>query len=211
MASITPELVKGARPDSLFVLGRNIYQAACGSSNSAIEYLTEFMNRTNGFGASGRKSLLDGMLFEIFFDSRAKLRTQPKTRYFDDVFELQQHKALAASFAFISECLLAHLDRFHAIPGKPRDITVDVVTKKDAEGRFLIERVLFEGADILWIDDDDVFEGKTSHRAMSVEKFTKRLSDEMIVPARLLRATYSFDDKAKPVLLLPEGGTIRKR
>src|SRR6185312_11401352 len=37
IAKITPDLLNKARPNSLFVLGRNIYQAACGSSNGAGE------------------------------------------------------------------------------------------------------------------------------------------------------------------------------
>jgi hypothetical protein len=46
---------------------------------------------------------------------------------------------------------------------------------------------------------------------MSIKDFEKRLSDEMVVPARHLTATYSFDEKTKPTLLFPEGGTVRKR
>jgi len=46
---------------------------------------------------------------------------------------------------------------------------------------------------------------------MSMKDFEKRLSDEMVVPARLLTVTYPFDEKAGPTLLFPVGGTVRKR
>jgi hypothetical protein len=213
IGKITPDLINKARPNSLFVLGRNIYQAACGSSHAAIEYLTGFMTRTSGVGAAQRKALLDGMLFEVFFDSRAQLRVQPKNRCLEQVFDLQQYTALSKSFVFISECLLVHSDRFHAIPGKNREITVDVVTKKKAGNKHLIQKVMFEGADILWIEDD-VFGLRGSKRdydTMSITGFDKRLSDEMVVPARLLTVIYLFDRSSKPLLLFPEGGTTRKR
>jgi hypothetical protein len=170
------------------------------------------MARTNGADDARRKALLDGMLFEIFFDSHAQLRIEPKNRCLDLVFDLQQYKELSDSFAFISEILLAYPDRFHAIPGKNREITVDVVTKKKAGNKHLIQKIIFEGNDILW-KDDDVFGslGSTSgYRQLSIMEFEKRLSDEMLVPARLLKVTYTFDRTSKPQLLFPYGGTVRK-
>lgn len=211
---ITSKLINKAAPDSLFVLGRNIYQAACGNANAATDYLRSFMTRTNGADNAKRKALLDGMLFEVFFDSRAQLRDRPKGRCFEQVFDLQEYKTLSDSFAFISECLLTHADRFHALPGKMREITIDVVTKKKAANKHLVQKVIFDGADIFWIDDDDVFGGMGSapgHQEMSIERFEKHLADVMIVPKRLLKVTYTFDRDSNPRLLLPEGGTVRKR
>ena len=46
---------------------------------------------------------------------------------------------------------------------------------------------------------------------MSIADFEKRLSDEMVVPARLLTATYSFEKGKRTKLLFPEGGTTRMR
>ena len=214
LAKLTAELANKAGRNSLFVVGRNIYQAACGHSHAAIEFLNTFMSRTTGFPADRRKSLMDGILFEIFFDARAQLREQPKNGRLDTVFELQQYPELSESFAFISECLLAHADRFHAIPGKDRAITVDVVTKKKAGDKQVVKEVRFDGANILWIDEDSKispFADSSGYRAMSIGDFEKRLSDEMVVAARLLTVTYPFDKKTKPQLLFPEGGTVRKR
>jgi hypothetical protein len=211
---LTAEVVNKASRNSIFVIGRNIYQAACGGSRTAHEFLNSFMSKTAGFDERRRKALLDGILFEVFFDPSAQLRDQPKNRYLDQVFKLQEYKELAASFAFISECLLTHADRFHAIPGKDRIITVDVVTKKKAGNKQVVKAVRFDGVNLLWIDDDSfvsAFADDSGYRKMSIKDFEKRLSDEMVVPARLLTVTYPFDEKTKPTLLFPEGGTVRKR
>lgn len=53
--------------------------------------------------------------------------------------------------------------------------------------------------------------GKPGHETISIKGFEKRLSDEMVVPARLLTVTYPFERSSKPQLLFPEGGTTRKR
>lgn len=208
------DIANKAGRNSLFVVGRNIYQAACGSSRTAYAFIKSFMSKTAGFDEDRRKALMDGLLFEIFFDSGAQLRDQPKVRCIDLAFELQQFKELSDSFEFISECLLGHADRFYAIPGKNHQIIVDIVTTKKSGNKQRVKEVRLNGSNILWIDDDSyvsAFADESGYRKMSIEDFEKRLSDEMVVPRRLLTVTYSFDEKTKPTLLFPEGGTVRKR
>jgi len=60
--------------DSLFVIGRNLYQSAAGSANASNDYIMHFMDRTTALAAEKRKAILDGMLFEVFFDSRGQFR-----------------------------------------------------------------------------------------------------------------------------------------
>lgn len=211
LAKLTAELANSAGKNAIFVLGRNIYQAACGGSNAAIEFLDSFMPKTQGFKEDRRKALLDGILFEIFFDSRGNLRDQPKNRQLEKVFDLHQYQDLSASFDFIAECLLLRSERFYAIPGKKREITVDVVTKKKSGNRQMIQKVMYNGEDILWIDEDEFIGGTSGYREISRQRFEKRLCDEMIVPARLLTVTYTFEPRTKPKLFFPEGGTVRKR
>jgi hypothetical protein len=211
---LTAEIANKAGRNSVFVTGRNIYQAACGGSRTAIGFLNSFMAKTGAFDEDRRKALIDGILFEIFFDSGAQLREQPKNLRLDEVFELQRYPELSGSFAFISECLLTHADRFHAIPGKDRAITVDAVTRKKAGKKHVVKEVRFEGSNILWIDENSIvsaFADESGYRKMSIKDFEKRLSDEMVVPARLLTVTYPFDEKTQPTLLFPEGGTVRRR
>jgi len=208
------DIANKAGRNSLFVVGRNIYQAACGSSRTAYAFIKSFMSKTTGFDEDRRKALMDGLLFEIFFDSGAQLRDHPKNRCINLAFELQQFKELSDSFEFISECLLAHADRFYAIPGKNHQITVDIVSTKRPGNKQRVKEVRLNGSNILWIDDDSyvsAFADESGYRRMSIKDFEERLSDEMVVPSRLLTVTYPFDVKTKPTLLFPEGGTVRKR
>lgn len=99
--------VSKMRANNLFVIGRNIYQSASGSARKAISFITDFMSRTRGWDKSKRKAVLDGMLFEVFFDSKGKLRRRIKNDYFDELFNLQRHSELADSFQFIAEALTA--------------------------------------------------------------------------------------------------------
>jgi len=92
-------------------------------------------------------------------------------------------------------------------------ITVDVVTKKQSGSKHLVQKVMFDGADILWIDDSDIFgipNSAAGRREISIKQFEQQLAADMIVPSRLLKVTYSFDLSSKPKLLFPDGATTRK-
>jgi Caspase domain len=104
--------------NSLFVIGRNIDQAACGSANSAIVFINNFMSATRGYEQPKRKAVLDGMLFEVFFDSNGELRKTIKKDFFNALFELQRHAELKGSFEFIAEALTAARADFYACPGR---------------------------------------------------------------------------------------------
>jgi hypothetical protein len=44
--------------DALFVIGRNIYQAACGNAKAAAAFLRDFMTSTSGFTSDKRRAVL---------------------------------------------------------------------------------------------------------------------------------------------------------
>jgi uncharacterized caspase-like protein len=199
--------------DSLFVIGRNIYQSACGCANSANAYIKNFLAKTNGLAEDKRKALLDGMLFEVFFDSKGELRRMFKTERFAEVFRLQQFDELSGSFDFISECLLLNANRFYSIPGKKHHVAVDVVSSSKKTDTPTIKAVHIAGTDILWMEDEFFAEdpGKTEYRSIQLGKFEEKLSDEMVVPAHLLKITYDFDRDKVGAVKSPRGYTLRKR
>jgi hypothetical protein len=204
--------------DALFVIGRNLYQAACGSARSAATYLTNFASKTQGMQPGKRKALLDGVLFEVFFDPKSKLRRKPKEWMSGDVFTLRQMPDLAASFDFITECLSPYAHRFHALPGRGHEVPVHVTTKALSAGKGnLVEGVHLGGANIYWAEPDswspfvpEDTEAGHSH-SQSLEEFERQLAKDMVVPKHLLKVTYDFDRHAVRTMLVPAGWTARKK
>lgn len=210
---LTPEVANKFSTNSLFVVGRNLYQAGVGFSNSAITFIKKFPSRTQGMEKDKRKALLDGMLFEIFFNPDAKLRAEPKARLLSEVFELQQYKDLSESFDFIAECLLSYAEHFYALPGKGHHVALDVVTRQESEHSYVVERVFLGGKDILRKEDDeyDDDEGKPAYyRELTIDDFEAQLSEETLVPAHLLTITFSFKKDPKDIVQFPRGWTVRK-
>lgn len=205
-----------ASPDSLFVVGRNIYQAACGRSQSAMAYLRDFAPRTTGTVEAKRKALLDGMLFEVFFDPNAQLRNRFKLGQFEPLFTLQRHKEFQPSFDFIAECLLPKAARFHVIPGKRHEVAVDVASHQGIQvGRHHLDSVHFEGVNIFWLEDEDYVPkpgGSAMMRSFELNQFERWLSEQMVVAPHLLKINYlTLDRSQNAVLGVPFGWTARKR
>lgn len=198
--------------NSLFVVGRNLYQAACGSSNSAAYFVENFMTATQGFNTEKRKAILDGMLFEIFFNSKGELRTSIKGDYFDATFDLQRYSQLQESFDFIAESLTAAGGEFYAVPGKGHEVAVTVSTKKGKDGA-VIEAIYIGGADVLRSKADawDFVDGAKLHNEIDPDTLNEQLIRELVVPTRSLKITYTPGAAAKEeTLLIPRGWTVRK-
>jgi uncharacterized caspase-like protein len=202
-------------PSNLFVIGRNIYQAACGNARTAIGFLDKFMSRTQAYRKDKRKALLDGILFEIFFDSKGQLRTEIKGEYFNKVFELEQFAELKDSFEFIAKALTASRGDFHALPGKGHELPVTVNLKKFGK-ESVVEAIYAGGADLLRLGDTDWLHtdanGNPETGPITTAQLAKQLSQELVVPQRLLRMTYtpkgSVPDDKK--LSIARAWTVRK-
>lgn len=209
------DVANKASADALFVVGRNLYQAACGNSNRAGAFIGDFASRVAAFDDDKAKAVLDGMLFEIFFDPDAKLRGEFKLGRFQEVFALQRHARFASSFDFIAECLLRDSARFHAIPGKRHGVTVDAVTTAGAKGVHRLESIHCGGADILWQDDEDFAPepGDPQLREkLDFDAFEERIARQMVIPRHLLTINYPSLGKARGgEVSFPLGWTARKR
>jgi hypothetical protein len=179
--------------DSLFVVGRNVYQAACGGSRSAYRFIEHFASLASDLPTEKWRALLDGMLFEVFFDSNGEIRKELKNDVFEDVFKLQQFPSLAGSFDFISECVIPFSDRFHVQPGRNREVALDVVTRSSADD-VIVEQVLLGGKDIFWVKGEDWQEvesdGTFKRRYKSRKDFEQELATGLTLPVHLLRVSY---------------------
>lgn len=205
-------LLGSADNDALFVLGRNIYQAAVGSSRTAIAYLRDFRNKVNGLAPDKVKAFLDGTLFEIFFNSKGELRRDFKISLFNTVFELSEFPEFEPSFEFISEALINYPNRFYVVPGKKRTVTVDISTVQNEKDESVITGVFFEGFNILRRSDDPMavfFKDKPSFYPTSLERLKDQISMEMVIPLAQLTLNPTMPISANG-MLLPSYHTVSK-
>jgi hypothetical protein len=198
--------------DDLFVLGRNLYQAACGNSRAAQAFIANFILKTERIEAKRRKSILDGMLFEIFFDSEGQRRLKPKTQNFEEVFRLQNFPDLASSFEFLISCLRPYAEHYYVIPGTNSEVGIDVIAAPSPlkGDDYFVSEIWFGSMNILHQENDlnPIFFSRD--RKLNLEDFKEFLSTEMIVPKRLLAITFSFKKTSNICLIINGALTVRK-
>jgi len=190
----TETKIEKAGTDALFVVGRNIYQASCGGSRSAHRFIGEFQSISSRLSTTKSRALLDGILFEVFFDSKGEVRQEMKTDQFEELFALQQYPSLSESFKFITECLVPYSHRFHFPPGRDREVSIDITTRQEGETVF-VDGVFLGGSNILWVkggDDDEIGldDDRLLMRSVSRGDWEKELAHALSLPTRLLKVSY---------------------
>lgn len=104
-------------PSSWFVLGRNLYQAACGNSQKAMELLETLDAQLRQFPPATAQHLLAGMLFEIYFDSHGQFRRTAKFSCADKPLSLATEDTYAEALEFILFHLRDHSAQLKYLPG----------------------------------------------------------------------------------------------
>jgi hypothetical protein len=196
--------------DTLFVIGRNIYQAADGNAFAAKRFIHDFPQLAPKLPNEKWRALLDGMLFEVFFNSNGDLRREFKARYFEDLFSLQDFDSLDDSFDFIANCLRQYPGSFHVIPGSNREVAIDVVVKRKGDSSALKE-IRLGGTNILRIegeDGEDLATENIPRRLKQRDRFEEELTAALAIPKRLLKISYPGARSLPIEVSVPWGWTV---
>lgn len=109
-----------------FILGRNLYQAN-GYAREVGRFFEDLGNNLLKYNKDGENHVLNGILFEIYFDSKGEFRNELKRHNFDIVFSLRKKPIYAKSFGFIRDVLQPYKEQLYYIPtihNEPIDIDI---------------------------------------------------------------------------------------
>ena len=142
--ALNTEIVRAMSIDEMFVIGRNILQAADGSSGSAFNFINEFEEKTRGWPEAQTRAIFDGMLFEVFFDSEGLPRKYLKSDFLDELVEYREENK--ATFDFIAKCQEeAGMDPIVPI-NQDRSVSVAIKIRQD-DDRDIIDGIWIDGKD----------------------------------------------------------------
>jgi len=145
--------------NQMFILGRNLLQSS-GAAFNAVEFMQDLDNNLKKYSeADGENHLLNGILFEIYFNPQAEFRKhKTKTHFFEEILSLRSNPSFKKSFEFIKNLLISADYNLIYIPSeKDEIIDIDVLanSKKisnhfDIETEYqLINKITFNGIDII--------------------------------------------------------------
>ena len=109
---------------SVFVLGRNLVQAAEGGSGNAVMFMENICKYVKGWDKVFKHALIDGMLYEVYFNSSGVIRPNEfKAQYFEDIINNTKDLDLESPYKFINDKLSKINDRFVPVVGDGNQYT----------------------------------------------------------------------------------------
>lgn len=192
--------------NELFVLGRNIYQSACGNSFACQRFIDSFGSNRR-IPNEAKLHLLNGMAYEIYYNSRNILRSKYKTSYLPSMIKYLEQPEFYASRAFIYAHLCKVEDRPIYIPGQ-NELMYFVVKVVRTEEGYIINEIIYQGKSVLYsynglerIDKDDCIYGARCYT------FEQSLVSCIAAPIDYVR--FQYDDPSvdhESMMLLPYNG-----
>lgn len=173
-------------PDELFVIGRNIMQAAHGGSSAAMAFIDDIRDKVDPWSEVKAKAVIDGILFEMFFDNEGKPRISPKgVKYLDHFAKFRNVPNIKSSLDFITKCLREASVSMFVYPNQNNVIAVTITTES-FEGAVTANGVWVNSKNIL----KDINESKMRGLPIGTDSIKQKLSNELMIPLRQIEVSY---------------------
>jgi hypothetical protein len=197
-------------PDEAFVLGRNIYQCACGSENRAMDIMKNLRRELAKIPAESAEHVLNGMLYEVYFDREGKFRgAKLKDGFLSELFALQSVPKYENCINYIQYVLAPYRGSLGVLPNKTPEI-LKVRVKIDASDPPILSSIKCQGKEQLITVDEDADDPawRLSYRAFSLESLPERLLELWKIPRGQLEVRYDKDLPATTKVCLPKGKSV---
>lgn len=196
-------------PDEAFVLGRNLYQCACGHERRALAFLANLRAELASLPEERALDLLNGMFFEVYFNKNGEFRgCSLKARCLGSLLATQSVLKYATSIAFIRRSLEPYRKSLPFVPSTPPEIVVvEVAVKKTGPP---LVRSMKVGERSVLTNELSLVEQSThvwrlSHQEFTLKTLRQQLSDEWGIPLEQVKVESKPDLGAAAKFRLPEG------
>ena len=189
--------------NELFILGRNFLQTANGGEDVANQMIENISSWIENFNSPDNENhFLDGLLFEIYFDSKGIYRDQDlKDRLIDNLSPLQNNEKLEKSFNFIEEQLLPFSNRqFYHLKFKNEPIQLNIVfdkTTEESDSIYTLKNVTFEDKQVLKIEKSGWFKETDPIKYQPILRayLEPKISQLTKIPKEYLKIISNYDNE----------------
>ncbi|NQT58565.1 MAG: caspase family protein [Bacteroidetes bacterium] len=213
ISKIGQEPLEQFTKDEIFVLGRNVYQAACGTAQKAVSYMENLQRNLDQLNDGVCFHFLNGLLFEIYFDSTGSFRSKTKSDMIDSIFQLEESEQFSESFKFIQHALKPYFKNLFYIPSSTKGISIDVSCVEFEDDNKAIDGVFFEGDNVLYDETgNDYFDPEKDDfvRNTTKEELKERLSESLTTPSFRLAVNFINLEDGKEKILAPYRLNIKR-
>ena len=204
--------LKDLNSNQLFIIGRNILQAAYGECWECQSFINDG-DALERYSVDGNNHLLNGILFEMYFNSEGHFRFGRKKGYnvIDALIGHSKRERLKSAFSFIKTILLPFSNRLLFYPSEsPMSVSINVlanITRKkelwsDKEVEIcLIDAIKFNDIDLLNEDGTDGMEFFVPTTYNSIGELTKKICEIYTIPEKYLTITSSIEFENREIYL----------
>lgn len=174
-----------------FVLGRNLLQAsgAAYDAQNFMQYLS--LNLKKYQAPDGNNHLLNGILFEIYFNPQAEFRKEKtKKHYFDEIMLLRKNPLFVKSFGFIRNLLLSTNYALVYIPKEIDEIfDIDVVANNEKIANYIGKETEYQIISKITCNSVDILNEIANYDIYGKNEFglKKLLSNFLSAPIELIQ------------------------
>lgn len=199
---------------SQFLLGRNLLQTADGNEFSALDIfnrLGEWLQRWSTL--KGENHVLNGILYEMYFDSEGKFRkNEIKSGLIDNVMVLESNMFYKNSFEFIREQLDPFINYLCYFPSpEPKSLPIDVFMVEEEvdyyghkHKRWVLKSISVNGKNILCQQKDEY-----ACTTMSMDRLKEQLKLQMAVPSSRMTISTNYDETVATSIVVPIGKIVK--
>lgn len=197
-------------PDDSFVLGRNLYQCACGGERRACAFVRDLRRELASLPQERAIDLLNGMFFEVYFNPEGEFRgLELKNRKLHELVKIQTVKKYSPSIAFIRRALEPYKKEVPFLPNvEPQAVELKLSVKRSDPPT--VRSLTADGTDLLSTDESP--NGKLwrlSYKCFSPAELKRMLVEEWGIPEDQLVLQLSKETSMDSELQLPDGACIR--
>ncbi len=205
-------------PGQWFVLGRNIYQAACGNAQKSLEFLKNLDIELSRFPSETANHLLCGMIYEVFFSRDGKFRRHPKAAHIEQIMR----EVAGERYWQCKNTLRAQLANYSQwvpfMPGDVDPLLLDILIEEsdvekigDAEKQCILQSVKFYGEERLCDVDVESFDEWSNifgPAETTIMKIKSELSNNYAIPEWAIRIKLQPPDFISNKLLISDGKVL---
>ena len=182
--------------NQLFLIGRNFLQASsyAFAASNFFEYLAENLKPCSN---NGENHLLNGILYEIYFDSHGAFRKgNLKLYFFEEIMELRKNDFYNESFKFIQNVLEPYRDVLHCIPNaESKMIDIDVLATNEKSTDFLGNEVSVQVISKINLGTTEITEqiSRYGFEIIDIQSLKNILSNYLSAPKELIQINNNIE------------------
>jgi hypothetical protein len=202
-------------PHKWFILGRNVYQAACGNAQKALEFMKNLDIELIRFPQQPANHLLSGMLYEIYFNSNGEFRRTPKAAHIEEIMKEVTKEQFKQARDFITSQLSGYVDKISFEPGSTDSLPLFIkITEERSQNNEKLKKI-FILQSIEFLDKERIGTGsaldiffRSGPSKAAIAQIKSELSNSYAVPEWAINVQLNLPEYVNEMLLLPEGKSL---